>query len=341
MLNILKIAAAGILTTSLTACMTIMPMMAPGVDPEPSISADFPYESHYVEVLGSSMHYVEQGRGDPILLLHGNPTSSYLWRNVIPLVSPVGRVIAVDLIGMGKSDKPDIPYRLEDHIRYIDAFIAELGLENIVLVLHDWGGGIGFDYAMRHQGNVRGIVFMEAVVKPMSWADTNFVEKYLFETMRDEEKGEDLLIGDNYFVEKLIPMMAGRNLSEVEMDTYRAPYLDPAHRKPVRVWPQEIPIDGSPARNHVRIANTYEKLRMSSTPLLLLVGEPGMIMKEEFVATLENDLPRMEVQNIGPGLHYLQETQPTNIGTAVANWVPLLALDAQHASAEPTQGEEQ
>jgi haloalkane dehalogenase len=249
-------------------------------------------------------------------------------------------VIAVDLIGMGKSDKPDIPYRLEDHIRYIDAFIDELGLENVVLVLHDWGGGIGFDYAMRHQENVRGIVFMEAVVKPMSWADTNFAEKYLFETMRDEKKGEDLLIADNYFVEKLIPMMSGRSLSEVEMDAYRAPYLDPAHRRPARVWPQEIPIDGSPARNHVRIANTYEKLKLSSTPLLLLVGEPGMIMKEEFVITLKHDLPRMDVQNIGPGMHYLQETQPTNIGTAVADWIRLLDADAQHASAKPTRGEE-
>jgi haloalkane dehalogenase len=124
--------------------MTIMPMMAPGVDAEPSISADFPYESHYVDVMGSSMHYVEQGNGDPILLLHGNPTSSYLWRNVIPLISPVGRVIAVDLIGMGKSDKPDIAYHLQNHIRYIDGFIKELGLENIVLVLHDWGAGFHF-----------------------------------------------------------------------------------------------------------------------------------------------------------------------------------------------------
>jgi haloalkane dehalogenase len=322
--------------------MSIMPMMAPGVDAEPSISVDFPYESHYIDVLGSNMHYIDQGNGDPILLLHGNPTSSYLWRNVIPLISPVGRVIAVDLIGMGKSDKPDIPYQLEDHIRYVDAFIDELDLENIVLVLHDWGGGIGFDYAMRNQENVRGIVFMEAVVKPMSWADTNFAEKYLFQTMRDNKKGEDLLVGDNYFVEKLIPMMAGRRLSKVEMDAYRAPYLEPAHRKPVRVWPQEIPIDGTPERNQIRIAGTYEKLKKSSIPLLLLVGEPGMIMKEEFVATLKNDLPRMETEDIGAGMHYLQETQPTNIGRAVATWIPLLAPvdDFHQASAEMPKGAE-
>jgi haloalkane dehalogenase len=316
---------AVVCAVGMTGCMTIMPMMAPGVDAEPSISAEFPYESQYVEVLGSKMHFIEQGQGDPILMLHGNPTSSYLWRNVIPHVSPAGRVIAVDLIGMGKSDKPDIAYKLQDHIRYVDAFIETMGLENVVLVLHDWGGGVGFDYAMRNPENVRGIVFMEAVVKPMTWADTNFAEKYLFETMRDEEDGYDLNIRDNYFVEKLLPMMAGRTLSETEMDVYRAPYLEAADRKPVRVWPEEIPIDGTPERNYILISETYEKLKESSIPLLLLVGDPGMIMKEEFVATLKNELPRMETREIGPGMHFLQETQPTNIGQATESWITTLA----------------
>lgn len=310
---------------SVSGCMRLIPMMAPGVDTEPSISAEFPYKSEYVQVLGSKMHYVEQGEGNPILLIHGNPTSSYLWRNVIPHISPVGRIIAVDLIGMGKSDKPDIPYQLQDHIKYVEGFIETLRLENVVLVLHDWGGAIGFDYAMRNPQNVRGIVFMEALVKPMRWEDANFVEKYLFETLRDEEEGHDLIIEDNYFVEKLIPMMAGRDLSDVEMEAYRAPYLQQAHRMPVRVWPQEIPIDGIPERNHVRIAGTYEKLKKSSMPLLLLVAEPGMIMKEEFVATLKSQLPRMETKNIGSGLHYVQETQPTNVGKTAASWIASLA----------------
>ncbi len=321
----IRIVSAAVCAVGLTGCMTIMPMMAPGVDAEPSISAEFPYESQYVEVLGSKMHFIEQGQGDPILMLHGNPSSSYLWRNVIPHVSPAGRVIAVDLIGMGKSDKPDIAYELQDHIRYVDAFIETMGLENVVLVLHDWGGGVGFDYAMRNPENVRGIVFMEAVVKPMTWADTNFAEKYLFETMRDEEDGYDLNIRDNYFVEKLLPMMAGRALSEAEMNVYRAPYLEAAHRKPVRVWPEEIPIDGTPERNFILISETYEKLKESSIPLLLLVGDPGMIMKEEFVATLKNELPRMETRKIGPGMHFLQETQPTNIGQATGSWITTLA----------------
>ena len=311
--------------TALIGCTSIMPMMAPGVDAEPSISADFPYESHFVDVLGSKMHFVEQGDGDPILLIHGNPTSSYLWRNVIPLISPVGRVIAVDLIGMGQSDKPDIAYQLEDHIAYVDAFIEALDLENIVLVLHDWGGGIGFDYAMRNPENVRGIIFMEAVVKPMSWADTNFAEKYLFQTLRAEPDGHDLIVGDNYFVEKLIPMMAGREMSQTEMDVYRAPYLHESDRKPIRVWPQEIPFDGIPERTHIRITQTYEKLKTSSVPLLLLVADPGAIVKAEFAETLKRELPRMETRDIGPGIHYVQETQPTKIGHAAASWIPTLA----------------
>jgi len=301
--------------------MQIIPAIAPGVDAEPSISAEFPFESRFVEVLGSRMHYVEQGEGDPILLLHGNPTSSYLWRNVIPHISPTGRVIAVDLIGMGKSDKPDIAYQFQDHIQYVDAFIETLGLENVVLVLHDWGGGIGFDYAMRNPENVRGIAFMEAVVRPSRWDDADMVGRYLFKNLRDEETGYDLIVRDNYFVEKLIPMMAGRDLSEAEMNYYRAPYLEEADRKPVRVWPQELPFDGIPERTHVRIAATYEKLKVSDVPLLLLVAEPGLIMTEDRVAIFESELPRMETENIGPGMHYVQETQPTNIGKALASWI--------------------
>jgi haloalkane dehalogenase len=162
---------------------------------------------------------------------------------------------------------------------------------------------------------------MEAVLRPSRWEDANPVARYLFKQLRDEETGYDLIVRDNYFVEKLIPMMAGRDLSEEEMDHYRAPYLKEADRKPIRVWPQEIPIDGSPERTHTRIAATYEKLKESSVPLLLLVAEPGMIMGESLVETLQSELPRMETKNIGPGMHYVQETQPTHIGEAVAGWI--------------------
>ena len=311
----------GLCAFGLTGCMNLIPAIAPGVEAEASISADFPYQSKFIEVLGSQMHYVDEGEGDPILLLHGNPTSSYLWRNVIPHLRPEGRVIAVDLIGMGKSDKPELSYRFEDHIEYVEAFIESLELENILLVLHDWGGGIGFDYAMRHPENVRGIAFMEAVMRPTRWEDAGVIAKYLFTNLRDEEAGYDLVVRENYFVEKLMPMMAGRELSEQEMDYYRAPYLRESDRKPVQVWPQELPISGSPERTHTRIAATYERLKESTMPLLLLVAEPGMIMNQQSVETLERDLPRMTVKEIGPGMHYVQETQPTNIGKAIASWM--------------------
>jgi len=316
-----KVTLGALCAIVMTGCMQILPAIAPGVDAEPSIGSDFPFESNFVDVLGSKMHYVESGVGDPILLIHGNPTSSYLWRNVIPHLSTKGRVIALDLIGMGKSGKPDISYQFADHVKYVDAFIEALELENIALVLHDWGGGIGFDYAMRNPENVRGIAFMEAVLRPSRWEDAPVVAKYLFGNLRDEERGYDLIVRDNYFVEKLMPMMAGRELTEDEMEHYRAPYLKESDRKPIRVWPQEIPIDGIPERTHTRIAATYERLKGSDIPLLLLVAEPGMIMSEQLVATLQAELPRLVTKKIGPGMHYVQETQPTNIGRAVANWI--------------------
>jgi haloalkane dehalogenase len=164
-----------------------------------TISTEFPYESRYVDVLGSEMHYVEQGEGDPILFLHGNPTSSYLWRNIIPHASPHGRAIAVDLIGMGRSAKPDLDYRFVDHARYLDAFIEALGLTNITLVIHDWGSGLGFHYATRHPNKIKAVAFMEAIVRPSNWADANRVERALFKRMRHPDKGDRMNIDNNFF----------------------------------------------------------------------------------------------------------------------------------------------
>ena len=322
--NVLWIVALVAGSVAISGCMKLIPALAPGVDAEPSISSDFPYESRYVDVLDSRMHYVEEGDGPPILLLHGNPTSSYLWRNVIPHLSGLGRVVAPDLIGMGKSGKPDLDYHLDDHIRYMDAFIAALELEDVVLVLHDWGGGIGFDWAMRHQDSVRGIAFMEAVMRPSRWADAPLPVRILFGNLRDEERGHELVVEENYFVETLIPMMSGRELSDVEMNTYREPFLDPGHRKPVRVWPQEIPFDGEPARTHARIESNYRKLQAATTPLLLLHAEPGAIFTEAAVAEVQAEIPRLETESIGPGMHYVQESQPTNIGKALHRWIDRL-----------------
>ena len=205
-------------------------------------------------------------------------------------------------------------------MRYFDGFIKALNLKNMVLVLHDWGGGIGFDHAMRNQNNIRGIAFMEAVVSPFSWDDMSWPEAYLFRQMRSPS-GDELMIDNNYFVEKLVPAFSGRKLSDEEMAAYRAPYLEAAHRKPTRVWPQEVPFEDGPMDNRKRIAATYEKLKASEVPLLLLLAEPGAIMKPPLVKKLRAELPRIKTEDIGPGIHYVQETQPTNVGKGVARWL--------------------
>jgi haloalkane dehalogenase len=208
-------------------CLSIMPAIAPKAKHvEPDISAEFPFEYRSVDVLDSQMSYVEAGTpdGPPVVLVHGNPTSAYLWRNVIPHLERTGRVIAVDLIGMGQSGKPNLDYRFEDHVAYFDAFMEALELRDVVLVAHDWGGGVAIDYAARHPENVRGIAHFEAVVKPMSFAQADAPTRFLFKKLRDPDEGHALIAEDNYFVERLLPMMAGRRLSEDEMAAYRAPF---------------------------------------------------------------------------------------------------------------------
>ncbi|MBX2801014.1 MAG: haloalkane dehalogenase [Myxococcales bacterium] len=315
----------------LSGCITtLVPILSPKVSHEPDISAEFRYDKQRIAVLDSEMAYVDEGSGAPVVLLHGNPTSSYLWRNVIPhLVADGRRVIAPDLIGMGDSGKPDIGYRFADHVRYVDAFVAALELRDVTWVLHDWGGGIGFDHAMRHADDVRGIAFFEAVLRPGKWSETDAGPRALFKRMRDQQAGDKLLIEDNYFVEKLLPAFSGRALTEEEMAFYRAPYLEPAHRKPARVWPQELPFDGEPADNHERMTATYEALKGSDVPLLLLTADPGAIFTAETVEILRTDFPRMTVEPVGEGLHYLQETSPRAIGTAVSAWIDTLPKSAE------------
>jgi haloalkane dehalogenase len=302
----------------------LLPAMSPKVAAEANISPAFPFEVKTVATLDSTMTYVESGEGAPVVFVHGNPTSSYLWRNVIPTVARDHRAIAVDLIGMGKSGKPAIGYTLDEHIRYFDAFMEQMNLSGVVLVLHDWGGPVGIDWAMRHQDQVKGIVVMETILKPMRWADMGMLGSYIFGQFRDPPRGDRLVINENYFVDKLLPMMAGRTMSDEEMAAYRAPYLNEADRKPVAIWPREIPLDGEPARNVTRIGHNLELLQQSQVPLLLLTAEPGVIIGADMLASLKRDLPRMTVRSIGPGLHFIQEAQPTNIANAVEEWTKAL-----------------
>ncbi len=284
------------------------------------ISAGFPFESRYVEVLGSRMHYVEEGEGEPILFLHGNPTSSYLWRNVIPHLSSLGRCIALDLIGMGKSEKPDIEYRFFDHSRYVEGFIEALALRDITFVIHDWGSALGFHYARRHESNVRGLAFMEAIVRPVTWEEWPEQARQMFQAFRTPGVGEQMIIENNMFVEAVLPGAILRKLSEEEMNRYREPYLEPASRKPLWRWPNEIPIEGQPADVHEAVAAYSEWFKESPVPKLLLYAQPGAIMRH-LVGWCEENMRNLKTVGIGAGVHFVQEDRPHEIGRAIGEWM--------------------
>ncbi len=284
------------------------------------ISDKFPFESKYIEIHGSKMHYIDEGEGDPILFLHGNPTSSYLWRNIIPYLVPHGRCIAPDLIGMGKSDKPDISYRFADHSRYLEGFIEELNLSNITLVIHDWGSGLGFHYAMRHEHNVKGIAFMEAMLKPLKWEQFPKEQKMGFKLFRSKGIGWFMISVMNMFLTKLVPQMIVRKLSAAETDYYKSPFKTIQSRKPVRQWPCEIPIDGEPADVHEIISEYSRKIQESGLPKLLFFARPGAIIDSQYVEWCKKHLKNLDVVDVGEGLHYIQEDNPHLIGEELAKW---------------------
>lgn len=287
------------------------------------ISAEFPYESNYQEILDSKIHYVDVGdrkSNHTFLLLHGNPTSSYLWRNIIPYLSDQARVIAPDLIGMGKSGKPDIDYTLQDHVAYMDEFIQKMDLKNIILVIQDWGSGIGFHYARRHPDNVKGVVFFEAIIRPIEWSDANLVEKFIFKRFRHPKKGHKMIVEKNFFVEKFIPMMSGRKLTEEEMNHYRAPYLKKEDRKPIRVWPTQIAIGGAPEFSTQVIQQYYEYNPTTTIPKLMFHVKPGMIIKKKEAEQIKSTWQNLETVFLGKGKHYLQEQYPHEIGAGIADW---------------------
>ena len=284
------------------------------------ISSDFPFESMYVTINGSKMHYIDVGEGDPILFLHGNPTSSYLWRNVIPHLQPQARCIPPDLIGMGKSDKPDIGYTFEEHFNYLEKFIAELDLKNITLVIHDWGSGLGFHYANTHRENVKGIAFMEAMYKPFEWDGFPKEYKTAFKMMRAPFFGWMMISVGNMFVKKMLPDSIVRNLTEEEFDHYREPYQTIASRKPVRVWPMEVPLGGKPVRVYEKVAAYSEWLKESDIPKLCFYAHPGGLIREDGVEYIRKNFPNTKMIDIGEGIHFVQEDNPHLIGEEIAKW---------------------
>ena len=284
------------------------------------ISANFPFESKYLEIHGSKIHYIDEGSGDPILFLHGNPTSSYLWRNIIPYLVPHGRCIALDLIGMGKSDKPDLDYRFFDHSKYVEGFIEKLDLSNLTLVIHNWGSALGFHYAMRHENNIKGIAFMEALMKPMNWEDFPSDFRIGFKLFRTSVMGWFMISVMNMFVAQILPQAIVRKLSAEEKAYYAAPYKTVRSRKPVRQWPCEIPIEGKPADVYEVISNYNQKLQESEVSKLLFFATPGGIIDSKAVDWCKQNLKNLKVVDIGNGIHFLQEDNPYLIGEELAKW---------------------
>lgn len=275
-----------------------------------------------MQVLDSTMHYEDSGYGDPIVFLHGNPTSSYLWRKVIPQVTNQGRCLAPDLIGMGRSGKPDIGYRFVDHARYLQAWFEALDLERVVLVGHDWGGALGFDWAARHADRVAGIAFMETIVRPLGWDDFPPEIRELFGAFRRAGEGEALVIDANVFIETVLPASMRRTLTPEEHDAYRAPFRDPADRRPLLAWPREIPIDGEPADVAARVASYSKWLQRShAVPKLLLTFEPGAVMTKALVDWCRNNITDLDIRHVGSGLHFVQEDHGPAIGRAIADWI--------------------
>ncbi len=278
-------------------------------------------EKRRIEVLGSEMAYVEAGEGDPIVFLHGNPTSSYLWRNVIPHVVGLGRCIAPDLIGMGDSEKvPGLEYRFVDHRRYLDALLDAIGVEDAVtFVVHDWGSALGFDWANRHRDAVAGIAYMEAIVRPVSWNDWPESSRPIFQAMRSAS-GEEIVLEKNVFVERILPASIIRELSDEEMGEYLRPFLSPGEdRRPTLTWPREIPIDGEP-EDVAAIVDDYGRwLSTSDVPKLFIDANPGAILvgsPREFCRGWPN-----QTEVSVTGTHFIQEDSPDEIGAALRRWM--------------------
>jgi len=279
-------------------------------------------EEKFAQVLGSKMRYLEEGDGDPILFLHGNPTSSYLWRNIIPHCKDLGRCIAPDLIGMGGSDKPGIDYRFIDHYRYIESFIDTLGLKNVTLVIHDWGSALGFYYAMQHEENVKGIAFMEAIIAPVkSWKDFPSKARLMFRLFRTPIIGWFLLGRLNFFITKVMPMSIVRKMTDEEMAHYQRPFQKAADRIPVWRWPNEIPIEGKPVGVH-NIVEAYNSwLQKTELPKLLLHAQPGALIRKKGVDWCESHMKNLTSVDVGDGIHYIQEDRPEQIGEELAKWI--------------------
>ncbi|WP_299733947.1 haloalkane dehalogenase [uncultured Tateyamaria sp.] len=322
----LKISRRSVLqgTAATIAVVSAVPVFGDGFTP----SAEMQFEKKYVEVNGSQMAYVDEGNGPVVLFLHGNPTSSYLWRNIIPFVSDTHRAIAPDLIGMGDSDKPDIDYTFADHAEYLDDFIEALGLQDITLVIHDWGSVLGMRYARLNESNVKAVAFMEAGIPPALPAPSleamGEPSAQLFGMLRSPA-GEEAVLQGNFFVEEVLGKMAvATPLSQEVLDNYRAPFPTPESRKPTLVWPRQVPIAGEPADTAEVITANGDWLYSTEMPKLMLHVAPGALMPPPVVEYVKANASNLEDVFLGPGVHFVQEDHPEAIGRALRDWVDRL-----------------
>jgi haloalkane dehalogenase len=278
-----------------------------------------------LSVLESEMAYREAGRTEtPVaLFLHGNPTSSYLWRNIMPFVADVARCVAPDLIGFGQSGKPDITYRFEDHVRYLDAFIEQAGIGSAYLVLHDWGTALGLHLAARRPDFVRGLAFMEFIWPIPTWEQflRNAAAREIFRKFRTPDEGERLILEENAFVERVLPGSIVRKLTDHEMAVYRAPFPTPQSRRPTWRFPNELPIAGQPADVVATLEKAHAALAASTYPKLLFSADPGAIVSPALAEEFAHKLHDCRLIKLGAGLHYLQEDHPETIGRSVTEFI--------------------
>jgi haloalkane dehalogenase len=278
-------------------------------------------------VLGTHMAYTDTaGSGPTVLFLHGNPASSFIWRDVIPHVAPLARCIAPDLIGFGKSGKPDLDYRFQDHVRYLDAFVEGLKLKEVFLVGQDWGAALALHFATRFSARMLGLAFMEHIRAVASWEAFHPSEqaRHLFQQFRTPGIGEQLIMEENVFIERILPGTTLRTLSAGEMDIYREAFPTPASRKPVWRFPNELPIAGAPADMAATIAADEAAVLASEYPKLFFSADPGATVSPAAAAEIVSKARHCRHIALGAGRHNLQEDHPHAIGQALAGWIAAL-----------------
>jgi haloalkane dehalogenase len=288
---------------------------------EPVPSA-FPFRSHYLTIKGAKLHYIDEGEGDPVVFLHGIPASNYVWRNILPTLTPHARCIALDLIGMGKSDKPDISYRIFDHIDYIEAFIKALDLENITFVLHGWGSVIGFNYAAHHPKNVRGLAFYESHVKPITeWHMLSLPVQQMATILQNPHVSYRAIVEEDYVMEELLPKIVLRELTPAELSNYKQPFNTSNSRKLFWQYIQDLPLGRNSPEDVVKLMNNYANfLQHSKLPKLLLYAIPGLITPVSTLEWCKTHLPNLVMADLGEALHFAQETNPSAFREALKNW---------------------